>query len=199
MKKDAISEPEIRFVEEKVLLEGLLQITRNNLGAAHSLLDRVIEKTREEFATTLREIQNNIGPELRNARRRATYRFRKSAGPYSGMRPEDMDLHHLVAGWDERAVRALQILLQYGIDPHSAINSAYLPRSVKRTPHPDMPNARAHSKTHTDFYHENVFFVLREAATMPGATKADVEKVLREIALSLQAGTFPLDKSIKGA
>lgn len=61
MKKAAISEPEIRFLEEKELLEGLLQITGNNLGAAHSLLDRVIDKTRDEFATTLREIQNNIG------------------------------------------------------------------------------------------------------------------------------------------
>ena len=197
MKKAAISEPEIRFLEEKELLEGLLQITGNNVGAAHSLLDRVIDKTREDFTTTLREIQNNIGSELRNARRRATYRFRKSAGSYSGSRPEDMDLHHLVAWWDRRGKDALMILLQFGIDPHGAINSAYLPRSVRCTPHPDMPGAYAHSKIHTRIYHANVFFVLREAATMRGASKADVEKVLREIALSLQAGTFPIDEKIE--
>lgn len=106
-------------------------------------------------------------------------------------------MHHLVAWWDRRGKDALMILIQFGIDPHGAINSAYLPRSVRRTPHPDMAGAYAHSKIHTRIYHANVFFVLREAATMRGATKADVEKALREIALSLQAGTFPIDEKIE--
>ena len=193
------SEPEIVFVEEKQLLEGLLQITGNNLGAAHSLLDRVIDKTREEFETTLSEIQNNIGPELRNARRRATRRFKKSAGAYPGLLPADMDLHHLVAWWDKRGKEALVILIQFGIDPHSAINSVYLPRSMRRTPHPDMPRAYAHSKTHTGTYHRNVFIVLRDAAAVPGATKADIEEALQDVAQSLQVGTFPLHTPIQRA
>lgn len=191
------SEPAIVFLEEKELLEGLLQITGNNLGAAHSLLDRVIDKTREEFAATLREMQNNIGPELRNARRRATYRLKKSVGRYPGLRSEGMALHHLVAGWDKRAERALKILLQFGIDPHSSVNAAYIPRYVRHTPHADMPNARAHSTIHTNDYHDNVFVILREVAMMPGATKADVEKALREIAVSLQSGIFPIDEKIE--
>ncbi len=176
----------------------MLQITCGNLGAAHSLLDRVINVTEEEFATTRKELQANISRELRNARRRARYRFKKNMGAYSGARPEDMDLHHLAAGWDKRAREALTILLQFGIGPHSAVNGAYIPCSVQRTPHPDMPNAYAHSKTHTDIYHLNVIYMLREAATIPGATKEDIEEVLQDIAQSLQAGTFPIDKLIRG-
>jgi hypothetical protein len=193
-----LTEPKIAYIDEKELLDGLLQIT-GNLGKAHSLLDRVIDSTREEFATTLREIKGNVSAELRRARRRATYRLKKSMGEYSGAKPKDVALHHVVAGWDLRAERALRILLQFGIDPHSAINSAYLPRSVRRTPHPDMPSAFAHSKIHTDFYHENTFIMLRDAAAVPGATKADIEETLRDIARSLQAGTFPLDRLIQGA
>lgn len=189
---------EVVLVDEKELLEGLLQIT-GNLGAAHSLLDRVTDLTREEFQTTLREIKGNIGPELRNARRRAMYRLGKNAGGYAGLRPEDVALHHIVAGWDRRAELALKILLQFGIDPHGAINSVYLPRSVGRTPHPDMPNACAHSKIHTKIYHENVFIMLERAANVSGATKEDIEETLRDIALSLQVGTFPINEKMKRA
>ena len=135
--------------------------------------------------------------ELRRARRRATYRFKKSVGPYSGLKPGNMDLHHLVAWWDRRAERALKILLQFGIDPHGCANAAYMPRDVRHTPHPDMPSAPAHRTIHTNDYHDNVFIVLREAATMPGATKVDVEKALQEIALSLQAGTFAINEKIE--
>ena len=196
MKKDDKDEPEIVFIDEKELLEGLLQIT-GNLGAAHSLLDRVIDKTQEEFQTTLREIKGNVSAELRCARRRARYRFKKNAGAYSGTRSQDMDLHHVVAWWDRRAQDALKILLQFGIDPHGAANSAYLPRDVRHTPHPDMPNAFAHSRVHTDSYHENAFIMLRDAAAMPGATKADIEEALQDIARSLQVGTFAINEKIK--
>jgi hypothetical protein len=193
-----LTEPEIVYIDEKELLEGLLQIT-GNLRTAHSLLDRVVDSTREEFQTTLREIKGNVSAELRRARRRARYRFKKSMGVYSGAKPKGVVLHHLVAGWDVRAENALRILLQFGIDPHGAANAAYLPRSVRHTPHPDMPNALAHSTIHTNSYHLNVFYMLREAATTPGATRADIEETLRDIARSLQAGAFPLDKPIQEA
>lgn len=199
MKNDSNNAPEIVYLDEKELLDGLLQITQGRLGAAHSLLDRVINVTEEEFQTTRTELKNNISKELRNARRRARYRFKTAMGAYSGTRPEEMDLHHLVAGWDERAERALRILLQFGIDPHSAVNGAYVPRSVRSTPHPGMPQAPAHSKIHTDLYHENVFVMLNRTAQIPGTTKADIEEILRDIASSLQAGTFPIDKPITRA
>lgn len=58
--------------------------------------------------------------------------------------------------------------------------------------HPDMPHAPVHNTIHTGTYHRNVYFILRETASIPGATKSDIEKALREIALSLQSGTFPI-------
>ncbi len=199
MAKDNKDEPEIVYLDEKELLEGLLQITQGKLGAAQSLLDRVFEVTQEMLQPRLKELQSNLDRELRNAENRAMNRFRESMDACFGARPEDMALHHLASWGDERAKKALAILLQFGIDPHSAANGAYLPRSVRCTPHPSMPNALAHSRTHTNIYHENVFFVLREAATMPGATKADIEETLRDIALQLQAGTFPIHELIDKA
>ena len=199
MKKDDPDEPEIVYVDEKELLEGLLQITGGRLGAAHSLLGRVFEVTQEMLQPRLQELQSNIGRELSNAADRAADRFKKSMGAYAGARPEDMDLHHLVSWGHWRAEKALRILLQFGIDPHSAANGAYMPRSVGHTPHPDMPNAYAHNRIHTTIYHDNVFFVLREAAQIPGATKEDIEEILRDIALRLQAGTFPINERLRGA
>lgn len=199
MKKDDLDEPEIVYVDEKELLEGLLQITGGRLGAAHSLLDRVFKITHEMLEPRLKELQSNIGRELSNARSRVMNRFKKDMGEYSGVRPEDMDLNHVVAWGDERAEKALAILLQFGIDPHSAANGAYMPRSRGHTPHPDMPNAYAHNRIHTKIYHANVFFVLREAAKIPGATKDDIEEALRDIALQLQAGTFPIHELLAGA
>ena len=198
MQKDDKDEPEIEIVylDEKELLEGLLIITKGRLGAAHSLLDRVFAVTQEMLQPRLKELQSNIGRELSNAASRVTNRFKKSMGGYSGVRPEDMDLNHIVAWGDIRAELALRILLQFGIDPHSAVNGAYMPRSRGHTPHPDMPNAYAHNRIHTKIYHRNVFFVLDRVARELGATKADIEKVLREIALSLQDGTFPIHQLI---
>jgi hypothetical protein len=199
MKKDDKDELEIVYLDEKELLEGLLQITQGNLGAAHSLLDRVFKVTHEMLEPRLQELQSNLDRELRNAADRAADRFKKSMGAYPGAKPEGMDLHHLVSWGHSRAEKALAILLQFGIDPHSAANGAYMPRSVGHTPHPDMPNAYAHNRVHRNIYHDNVFFVLREAATIPGATKADIEEILRDIALRLQAGTFPIHELLVGA
>lgn len=199
MAKDDKDEPEIVYLDEKELLEGLLQITKGNLGKAHSLLERVFEVTQEMLQPRLKELQNNLDRELRNAESRVTNRFRENMEACFGARPEDMDLHHLASWGDIRAQRALRILLQFGIDPHSAANGAYLPRCVRHTPHPGMPNALAHSRTHTGYYHRNVLFVLREAVQMPGATKADIEETLRDIALRLQAGTFPIHELLAGA
>jgi len=196
MAKNDKDELEIVYLDEKELLEGLLQITQGNLGKAHSLLDRVFAVTQEMLQLRLKELQSNIGQELRNAADRAADRFKKSMGAYSGARPEDMDLHHLVSWGHRRAELALRILLQFGIDPHSAANGAYMPRSVGHTPHPDMPNAYPHNKVHRNIYHDNVFFVLDRAASVPGATREDIEEALQDIARSLQAGTFPIHKLI---
>ncbi len=196
MAKDDKDEPEIVYLDEKELLEGLLQITQGNLGAAHSLLGQVFDVTQEMLQPKLKELAGNLKAELHNAENRVTKQFKASMSKYPGLRPEDMDLHHLASWRHSRAAKALRILIQFGIDPHSAANGAYLPRSRGHTPHPDMPNAYAHNRIHTNMYHDNVFFVLDRAASVPGATKEDIEEALQDIARSLQAGTFPIHKSI---
>ncbi len=64
------------------------------------------------------------------------------------------------------------------------------------TPHPEIPDSIAHSKTHTDIYHANVFTTLMRV-DVPGATKEDIIEVLRGIAEDLEDGVFPLEKAIK--
>lgn len=190
-------EPEVIFLTQKELLEGLLQIT-GNLGVACTLLDRVINVTEEEFKITRQEIKDNISAEKRNARRRKRYRFNiNMVKCWRRKKPDGTFVaHHIVALTDPRAEQALIILLSFGIDPNDAINGVYLPRFVKDTPHSTMPDACAHSTIHTDMYYANVVVMLRRT-NVPGATKTDIENVLQEIALSLQVGTFPIDKPIK--
>ena len=64
-----------------------------------------------------------------------------------------------------------------------------LPRYRKHVPHKSMPDAIAHSQTHTADYHDNVFTVLAMADST-ATSKEDIFKVLREIATDLQSGGF---------
>ena len=41
--------PDVQFLEEEELLEGLVQLTGGKLGIAHALLQEVIEKTDQEL------------------------------------------------------------------------------------------------------------------------------------------------------
>lgn len=100
MAKDDKDEPEIVYLDEKELLEGLLQITQGRLGAAQLLLDRVFEVTQGMLQPRLKELQSNLDRELRNAESRVMKRFKDSMEACFGARPEDMDLHHL-ASWGE--------------------------------------------------------------------------------------------------
>ena len=44
----------LELIEQKELLEGLLQLTNDNLGLSHELLNKVIKKTTWEVQTTHR-------------------------------------------------------------------------------------------------------------------------------------------------
>jgi len=72
----------------------------------------------------------------------------------------------------------------------------YLPRFKKDVPHKNMPDTIAHSQTHTEIYHANIFVSLEDINQMPNATRNDILKVLREIGEDLQDGTFPINKLI---
>ena len=52
--------PDVQFLEEEELLEGLVQLTGGKLGIAHALLQEVIEKTDQELKKTLQGIKADI-------------------------------------------------------------------------------------------------------------------------------------------
>ncbi|MBI3562547.1 MAG: AHH domain-containing protein [Gammaproteobacteria bacterium] len=187
------SKPDVVLVEEEELLDGLLQLTNNNMGIAKVLFARIIQKHDWELKKTLQEMKDNIGPEIRKARREVQYQASENLLAFlESLRPDDVAVHHLVAWSDPRAARALEILLKWGIDPHDVPNLIYLPRFVRHTPHSAMPQAYAHSKVHTKIGHENVAYLLRRADAAPGATRADIVKALQDIGQDLQEGIFPL-------
>ena len=193
-------EPEVVFIEEEELLDGLLRLTNNNLGLAHELLQKIIKKHDWELKKTLQEMKDNISWEIRNARRRIQYRASTNLlAFFEGLKPDNVAAHHIVACTDWRAQVALQILLKWGIDPHDVANLIYLPRFVRHTPHSAMPRAYAHSKVHTQIGHENVVYLLRQADAAPGATKEDIIKALQDIGQDLQDGIFPLYERIQEA
>ena len=181
----------LELIEEEELLEGLLEITNNNLGLSHQLLYKVIDRTREEVEQILGDIDSNLDKAKRHARKRAQRQARKSlliSGRYKNWY-KDVSIHHIVAWGDIRALRALSILLRYGILPNDEVNLVLLPKYRRHTPHSDMPNAIAHSKTHTGNYYTNVTRTLVRV-DIPGATREDIERALRGIANDLESGDF---------
>jgi len=111
-------------------------------------------------------------------------------------KPNGTATHHIAALTDRRAERALTILLKWSIDFNHEANRVNLPRYKKHVPHKTMPNAIAHSETHTNNYHDNVFTMLRIANSI-ATSKEDIINILREIAIDLQAGTFPINELIE--
>ncbi len=182
---------QLEIIEEEELLEGLLQITAGNLGLSHQLLYKVIDRTREDVKEILNDISNDIDRAKRHARRRAQRQSRKNlklSGRYEKWY-KNVSIHHIVAWGDTRALRALHILIKYGILPNDEVNLVLLPKYKEHKPHPKMENAKAHSEIHTDGYYEGVLEVLVRV-DVPGAVREDIEKALREIAEDLEEGYF---------
>jgi hypothetical protein len=96
-------------------------------------------------------------------------------------RPADTAAHHIVAGYDPRAMAARQVLQREGIGINEADNGVFLPRNTKVA---NPTGAQVHSKLHTNAYYNAV----NEAAVNapPGA----VRDVLADIAEQLQQGTY---------
>ncbi len=182
---------ELELIEQDELLDGLMTLTGHNLGLSYQLLEKVIKKTEHEVQTTLKEIASNIDREKRNARRRALYALNRNMrlSPNHPPKPKNTASHHIVALADPRAERALRILVKWGIDFNDEANGVNLPRYKKHVPHNAMPDAVAHSQTHTADYHDNVFTVLAMVDST-ATSKEDIFKVLREIATDLQFGSF---------
>ncbi|SEI14165.1 A nuclease family of the HNH/ENDO VII superfamily with conserved AHH [Rheinheimera pacifica] len=106
-------------------------------------------------------------------------------------RPKNVAAHHVVA-WDHpRAAKARIRLAAYAIDIDDECNGVYLPRYQKHCPHAYLPNAEAHSKSHTDQYFFNVEFLL-EATIAERLGRNAVISTLRDVASDLKKGDFPL-------
>ena len=85
--------------------------------------------------------------------------------------------------------------MKWGINFNDEANGVNLPRYKKHVPHNAMPDAIAHSQIHTEDYHENVAFLLTEVDLM-ATSKNNIIEVLREIAVDLQVGAFPINERI---
>lgn len=189
--------PDVQFLEEEELLEGLVQLTGGKLGIAHALLQEIIEKTDQELRKTLQEIATDVPAAVRKARRRISKRANDNMLAFLGARPDNVALHHIVAWGDSRAQVALEILLKWNVDPHDLPNLVYLPRFARHTPHPAMLEAVAHCRVHTNSYYANVEYMLDMAGRIPGATRENIVKAMLDIGRDLQAGTFPVDRLIE--
>jgi len=148
----------LEVIEHAELMDGLMALTDDNLGLSHQLLQKVIKRTEYEVKATLEEISKNLDVEKRRAASKARRTINKNMklGSLHPKKPAYTAAHHLVAWCDPRAQAALEILIRYDIDVHDEVNAEYLPCYEKHTPHDDMLNAKPHSKTHTDYYYENV-------------------------------------------
>jgi len=215
MEKDV----ELELIEEEELLAGLLSLTSGNLGAAYSLLEKakketvkavkaaiqqaptpLLDQSIKENArqATLQKLDDNLEQEVKRARRRAQYALNRNLrdSSHHPAKPKDTAGHHIAAATEPRAEKALRILLAYDISPNDEANGVNLPRFARHTPHSSMPNAISHAETHTNDYYGNVEVVLLNVADVPGATREDVVKGLRDIGRRLQAGTFPIREVI---
>ncbi|PCI11847.1 MAG: hypothetical protein COB71_11060 [Thiotrichales bacterium] len=184
----------LELIEQHELLEDLMALTHNNLGLSHQLLSKVIKKTENEVKVTLKEMADNIDREKRNARRRGMYALNRNMCSSSchSAKPKGTAAHHIVALTDSRAERALKVLLKWDIDFNHEANGVNLPRFKQHVPHDFMPNAIAHSQTHTEMYHENVVTTLVDVDKVPGVTRGDIIRTLQEIGEDLQNGSFPI-------
>jgi hypothetical protein len=106
-------------------------------------------------------------------------------------RPKNVSTHHIVA-WDHpRAAKSRIRLAAYAIDIDNECNGVFLPRYQQHCPHPYMPNANAHSKTHTEEYFFNVEFLL-EGTAAEGLGRNAIVSTLRSVSHALEKGAFPL-------
>lgn len=184
------------------VLEGLTEITGSHTES-ECLLDEIIEEWEIEYADALKVKKGEKTPEqvakereYRRLSQQHSNRLRRNMEAKGRFRPPNSSTHHIVP-WndsDENAEIARTLLEQVGIHFDDEVNGVYLPRDRNYVPHPDMPNAYAHSIVHKRIYYFNIATLLIQEE----GDRKGVEAVLRDIALELEKGTFPLNKRIEG-
>ncbi|WDE01729.1 AHH domain-containing protein [Thalassomonas actiniarum] len=112
-----------------------------------------------------------------------------------GPQADNTAAHHIVA-WDcMKAARSRLRLAAFGIDIDHEANGVFLPRFIRHTPMLPIPDAKAHTQTHTNKYYLNVEYLLDETIA-EGLGREGVIETLREIGEELEAGNFPLNELI---
>jgi hypothetical protein len=182
------------------VLEGLIDITGSHTESEY-LIDEIVREYELEYADALKIKKGEKTPEqvakereYRRLSQKHSIKLRRNMEAAGRFGPVNTDAHHIVAWWDEGAEIALTILEQVGIHVDDEVNGVYLPSNSKYVPHPDMPNAYAHSKVHTDIYYLNITELLAQER----GNKKGVESVLRQIGKELTEGVFPLHELDEG-
>ena len=181
------------------LLDDLIDITDSHTEA-ELLLDDVISAYEIEYLEELKVIRGEktreqLEQERENRRlgRIHSNRLRDNMIAAGRFQPSDTSVHHIVAWGDKNAEGARFILEQVGIHVDDEVNGVYLPMYKKHKPHLNMPNAYAHSETHTVAYYLNITTLLEQGE----GNKSETEAILRRIGENLSKGMFPLKKKIK--
>lgn len=187
-------------------LEDLKYITNDHTEAEY-LCDETLDAFQIDYEEYQKFVRGEITKEKyekerakRNEGRRHSYRLRKAMLDQVEKKPFNTSTHHIVSWDDNRAKRVRVILENVGIDIDDAINGVFLPMYVKHTSHPNMPDAYAHSKIHTEKYYLNIEVLLVNAymeniGDKDGQRKA-VENELLLVAEKLLKGEFPLHERI---
>ena len=179
--------------------EGLFRLAGENQVEADQLLAEFKEAVLEDLNLSLQAKKKGKTKEeilFEKWKKREARKHYRTLRRNLGKRPPNTAGHHIVSWYDEGAKAARQILKKFGIDIDSIENGIYLPRFKKPTPHPQMPEAYAHSEIHTEKYYLNITILLEAEANVPGSRKEDIAAVLAEISEELKNGTFPLHKRI---
>jgi hypothetical protein len=187
----------VKEVSVERFREGLFRLAGENQSEADQLFEQFKKNLIEDVTLSINAKKKGkteaqiLFERMKSREGRKHY---KALRRNLGARPANTAAHHVVSWYDSNASEARQILRQFGIDIDSTENGVYLPRFLKDVPHPDMPDAYAHSSVHTKAYYLNITDLLVGTSEIPGATKEDIQNVLRDIALELQSGTYPLSE-----
>lgn len=193
--RDAILQEVLRSANAEKNGKTPAQVVLERHQEREQRLVRTRDYAKQAAEKLVRRMKNRLGTRHRKQIRKNVEAALRQDGLAM---PVNIDVHHLVACLDIRAERARAILRQYGIDIDSIINAVCLPKNLKYVPHPDMPNAYAHTPVHTSIYYVNITFLLVGLVKNPETTQEKIIALLRDIAKQLTEGTFPLHARLDG-
>lgn len=99
--------------------------------------------------------------------------------------------HHVVARTDTRALPSRVLLFQWGIGINDVDNGIRLPRWLVSQKPASLTDATVHAIVHTDVYHTEVHYRLREVARTHPTVASFARVELRGIKQELTTGVFP--------